>query len=88
MPWSPTRWAAAVFDTRLKGLEFVWGSAAKAAAHMLERAGFRLVVPPESFLVKGMKAPHLEAGELERAREWARALGAAVSASQLQPVAS
>jgi flavodoxin len=75
----------ATFDTRLKGPAFLWGSAAKPAAHRLEQAGLKLVVPPESFLVQGMKEPHLEEGELERARAWGKQLGELVT--RQQPVA-
>lgn len=69
----------ATFDTRLKGPAFLWGSAAKPAAHTLEQAGVKLVVPPESFLVQGMKEPGLEEGELERARAWGKQLGELVT---------
>lgn len=64
----------AAFDTRLKGPEFLTGSAAKGIAKDLTRAGLRLVAPPESFLVAG-KQPQLLEGELQRARSWATSLG-------------
>lgn len=72
--------AAAVFDTRIKGPEFLWGSAAKKAEKELRGHGFRLVRKAESFLVGGPTGPlfaRLADGELERARDW----GATVAAS-------
>lgn len=77
--------AAATFDTRLKGPAFLWGSAAKPTAEFLEHAGFRLVAPPESFVVTGMKEPHLEEGESARAKDWATAVARQVE-SQLPAV--
>ena len=68
------RLPVAVFDTRLKGPEFLWGSAAKSTAELLERDGFELVAPPESFLVRGMKEPHLVEGEYDHAKSWAAEL--------------
>lgn len=66
--------AGAAFDTRLKGPAFLWGSAAKPAAKTLERTGLTLVMPAESFLVKGLNEPQLDPGEIERARIWAAEL--------------
>jgi hypothetical protein len=54
---------------------FLWGSAAKTAADLLKQAGFDLIMPPESLLVKGMKEPHLDEGEEEHAKTWAIQLG-------------
>ncbi len=77
---------AATFDTRYRMTRFLTGSAAADAARRLERAGCRMVVPPESFFIErdrppdGEKRRHhleqLESGELERARQWARHLAA------------
>jgi flavodoxin len=75
----------ATFDTRYRYPRFLSGSAATAAAKGLERAGCRLVVPPESFFVEEVPQPEgtpkpakgehhperLVAGELERAVAWA-----------------
>lgn len=64
---------AAAFDTRIKGLELLTGSAAKGYAKLLGGAGFKVVEPPESFLigVRGAVEPDaLAEGELERARAW------------------
>lgn len=64
---------AAVFDTRLNMTHWVTGSAAEMVAKKLEAIGASLILPPESFLVKGMKGP-LADKEVERAKEWARVL--------------
>jgi hypothetical protein len=69
--------AAAAFDTRIKGPGILWGSAAKSAGKHLGALGFRVVVPPESFLVGGPTGSmydRLAEGELERARAWGVAL--------------
>ncbi len=76
--------AAATFDTRYRMTALLTGSAARDAAGRLRKAGCRVIVPPESFFMardvppKGEKRRHqleeLEAGELERAKEWGRAV--------------
>lgn len=71
---------AATFDTRLRGPEILWGSAAKAMATTLRHAGLELLVPPESFLVVGARRPELVGGEIERATNWAIRLGEKVAA--------
>lgn len=74
----------AAFDTRLTQAEInknpplpffvrIFGYAARRIASQLKKKGGELVVPPEGFLVEGMKGP-LEKGELERAESWARLL--------------
>ncbi|HET9455734.1 MAG TPA: flavodoxin domain-containing protein [Candidatus Limnocylindrales bacterium] len=78
---------AAAFDTRIKGPEFLWGSAAKGATKLLTTAGFR-VLPPKSFLVGGPTGDlfdRLDAEELDKARAWGRELAAAVAGA---PVAA
>jgi hypothetical protein len=80
---APAGVAAAAFDTRIKGPGLLWGSAAKAAAGRLGDQGFRMVAPPESFLLNGPTGPvHdvLLAGEVERARAWGAALAAKAGA--------
>ncbi len=70
---------AAVFDTRIKGPRFLWGSAARKADDILTERGFALIAPPESFLVTGPTGPLDDAlltGEIERAREWGVGLAA------------
>ena len=65
--------AVAVFDTRIKGPSFLWGSAAKPAAKRLASLGFQMIVEPEDFIVGGPTGPQfdrLEPGEVERARAW------------------
>ncbi|HYM49017.1 MAG TPA: flavodoxin domain-containing protein [Candidatus Limnocylindrales bacterium] len=73
---------AAAFDTRLRGPEFIWGSAAHTIAHDLRRADLKLIAEPESFFVTMGKTPELERGEAERARAWAVELGARVASGQ------
>lgn len=65
--------AVAVFDTRAHKPELLVGSAAHGMAQRLRKRGYRLVVEPESFFVRGTPGP-LEDGELERAADWAKAL--------------
>jgi len=72
----------AAFDTRLTIEEIeettvlgffvrIFGYAAKPIGDALKKKGGELVIPPEGFLVQGMKGPLVE-GELERAETWAR----------------
>jgi hypothetical protein len=63
----------AVFDTRADKPALLVGSAAHGMARRLRHRGYRLAAEPESFFVEGTPGP-LEAGELERAAEWASAL--------------
>ncbi len=65
---------AATFDTRFAKAAWLTGSAARVAARRLDRLGFRLVGAPESFFVAQSQGPLLD-GELDRASEWADALG-------------
>ncbi|MCK2216122.1 flavodoxin domain-containing protein [Actinomadura sp. ATCC 31491] len=66
---------AAAFDTRVAKPRMP-GSAARAVARRLRRAGVRLAGPAQSFYVDGVRGPLLP-GELERAREWGESLAAA-----------
>ncbi|MCO4237081.1 flavodoxin family protein [Pseudarthrobacter raffinosi] len=68
---------AAAFDTRLKGNKLVTGHASKGIAKRLKQHGLELIVEPASFLVDD--ANQLLPGELDRAREWGKTLGAALS---------
>jgi flavodoxin len=72
----------AAFDTRLTVEEIeetavlaffvrVFGYAAKPIGDALKKNGGELGIPPEGFLVQGMKGPLVE-GELDRAQAWAR----------------
>ena len=56
--------AAAAFDTRLHGPQWLWGSAAARIAEELRRLGARPIAPAESFYVD--MEPHLGEGEAER----------------------
>ncbi len=67
--------AVAAFDTRVRG---PFGKAAPAILHILDKAGYRMVAEPHSFVVKGSQGP-LRDGELDRAREWGRELAASLS---------
>jgi flavodoxin len=79
---------AATFDTRYRGATWIMGSAATEAAKRLGKAGARLAAPPVSFFVaRGgpLEDQGLEAGELERAEAWGRAVGAAAPSRVMKP---
>ena len=63
---------AAAFDTRIDKPLWLTGSAARAVARRLDRRGFRVAVPPQSFLVT--TGNELIRGELEHAAAWATKL--------------
>jgi len=65
--------AIACFDTRFKMPRWMTGSAAGVMEEKLREKGVSLLVPPESFFVKGKRGP-LRGGELDRAAAWARML--------------
>ena len=69
----------ACFDTRFRLPRFMTGSAAKVMARTLQQKGVSLLLPPESFFVKGTQGP-LRDGELDRAAAWARMLMKGVEA--------
>ena len=76
--------ATASFDTRYRGSTWLMGSAAAEAAKGLQRAGSRLAAPPESFFMNRggpVERQSLEAGELERAEAWGRAIGASAQSA-------
>lgn len=78
---APASIAAATFDTRIKGPELLWGSAAKGAKKRLDALRYRMIAPPESFLIGGPTGPafdRLGTGELERAGAWGASLAATV----------
>lgn len=66
---------AAAFDTRIDAPAAITGRASKGIGKHVRRAGFRLVVDPESFLVD--KQSHLLDGEEQRAVEWGRSIALA-----------
>lgn len=68
----PARFAA--FDTRADMPEIFSGSAAAGIEKRLKKQGARRLLKNASFLVDKKSA--LEPGELDRARDWGRALGA------------
>jgi hypothetical protein len=57
---------AAAFDTRMAGAPMLTGRASRAIGRLLRRHGYRLAVPPESFVVT--KVSTLADGESSRAR--------------------
>src|SRR4030042_1667970 len=74
----------AAFDTRLTQGNIngtpvlpyfvkIFGYAAEPMANGLKKKGGVLVLPPEGFYVEGPEGP-LQAGELERAADWAKKL--------------
>jgi len=69
----PAGTRVAVFDTRIERPVFLVGSAARSIARRLERRGYELVAPAESFFVLDVEGP-LKDGEIERARSWAASL--------------
>jgi flavodoxin len=62
--------AIAAFDTRMDAPGIFTGAAAGVIGKRVRRLGGRLVVAPESFLVRGREGPLLD-GERERAAAWA-----------------
>jgi flavodoxin len=65
--------AAALFDTHFRLPRWMTGSAADVMEEKLREKGISLLLPPESFFVKGRRGS-LRNGELERAAAWARVL--------------
>ena len=63
---------AATFDTSIRKPNLP-GSAARGAARRLKKKGYRILVPGELFLVEGGKGPITD-GELDRAKDWGRAV--------------
>lgn len=63
------------FDTRMVKARRLPGSAAKSAARLARKRGFSIAAPPESFYVVDTAGPLAE-GEIERATDWGRVLGA------------
>jgi menaquinone-dependent protoporphyrinogen IX oxidase len=74
---------AAAFDTRMAGAPVLTGRASRGMSRLLRRHGYRLIAPPESFLVTKLNT--LVDGESSRARLWGAALAA--TADQALPVA-
>ncbi|GAA1648299.1 flavodoxin family protein [Kribbella alba] len=74
---------AATFDTRLAKSRWMPGSAAKSAARVLDRRGYKFLADPAGFLVEDALGP-LVPGELIRAREWGEQLALSLH-SQTRP---
>ncbi|HTX27159.1 MAG TPA: flavodoxin domain-containing protein [Streptosporangiaceae bacterium] len=72
---------AAAFDTRLTEIAALTGRASRGIRRLLKRHGYRLVMPPESFLVSQRNI--LLAAEASRARRWGAALGAAATTAHV-----
>jgi hypothetical protein len=70
---------AAAFDTRGDARAALTGSAARGIGRRLRHRGCD-VIDSQSFLVADAEGP-LEAGELERAREWGAALATTLASS-------
>lgn len=75
--------AVATFDTSFKKIRR-FGTAGRGAQKRLKRLGLSPAAPPESFYVKETTGPLLD-GELERARAWGSALGAATIGAVAAP---
>jgi hypothetical protein len=69
---------AASFDTRFRGIPALTGRASRGISRLLSSRGYRMLVPPESFLVS--KQNTLLGGEAERARSWGALIGEAAHA--------
>lgn len=65
-----------VFDTRIGRVRHLPLAAATTAARLLRRRGFRLLRKPAGFVVERVRGP-LHEGELARAENWGRRMGAA-----------
>jgi hypothetical protein len=70
--------SAAAFDTRFDKPRWLTGSAAIRIGRELERLGYLMVMPPESFFVLHTGGP-LRQGEEERARRWGSDLAQSVA---------
>lgn len=69
---------AAAFDTRAHGPRTLTGAASQGIARRLRHHGYT-VLETESFVVEAPEGP-LQAGELERARDWGAKLATALRA--------
>lgn len=68
---------AACFDVRTHGLGLLVRFPAAQLAKQLRKLQVQVIAPPAGFYVRDRRGP-LEAGETERAAEWARGLAAEV----------
>ena len=67
----------ATFDTKIKTMRHLPGSAAKSAAKAAGRHGFEAAARAESFIVLDVNGPLLD-GEVDRARAWGQQLAASI----------
>ncbi len=70
---------AVSFDTRLTGVPVLTGRASRGISRLLASRGYRLLLPPESFLVN--KRNTLVEGEGARACSWVALIGEAACAA-------
>ena len=70
---------AVTFDTTFRKARML-GRAGKKAEKKLRELGFRIVAPSEPFWVSDVKGP-MEAGELDRAKEWGAAFASRLAAA-------
>jgi flavodoxin len=68
----------ATFDTKIKSMRHLPGSAAKSAAKAAHRHGYESLSKAESFYVEDVDGPLLD-GEIDRARAWGRRLAASMT---------
>jgi len=64
----------ACFDTRMHLPRWIGRFAAPQLAGRLRKLHIEIIAPPEGFYVRGREGP-LQAGEVQRAAEWAKRLG-------------
>lgn len=72
-PAGPGSTPIATFDTRVGKVRHLPGSAAKSAAKVARKHGYRAAAPPHSFFVEDTAGPLMD-GEVERATAWGREL--------------
>jgi hypothetical protein len=77
---TPNHLEVATFDTRIAKVRRLPGSAARSAAKVLRKLGFRLISPSASFFVDETTGPIREV-EIERARRWGEQLGRLLTSS-------
>lgn len=70
----------ATFDTKIKTMRHLPGSAARGAAKAAGRHGYEAAARAESFFVLDVNGPLLD-GELDRARGWGQKLAASMKAT-------
>ena len=74
LPDRTTETMTATFDTRIRKVRRLPGSAARSAAKILRHRDFRAIAPSASFFVDDTAGP-VDEQELQRARQWGAELG-------------